>query len=196
MKNTVLWLAPALALVAGCQQENREPAAQAQTFHEIMTNEIDPGADVVWEIGNRAIGDQAGIDPTKMTDTEWTKLAEGADALRASALKIATMDPIVLTRPGVPIGDEGAPGGHSSATVQERFDRDPQSLRDLANALASHSGEIAAAARAHDAARAGPLLDQLDGVCESCHLTFWYPEQKAFVEDFLKRAGRQSEPQK
>jgi hypothetical protein len=130
-----------------------------------------------------------------MTATEWFKLAEGADALRASALKIATMDPIVLTRPGVPIGDEGAPGGHSSATVQERFDKDPQTLRDMANALATHTGDIATAARAHDAAKAGPLIDQLDGVCESCHLQFWYPEQKAFVEEFQRQANQTSEPQ-
>jgi hypothetical protein len=192
MRKLGFLLVPALALVAGCSKEPAEPAQPAQTFHEVMTDEIDPGADVIWAIGNTAIGDQAGIDPAKMSDADWQKLAEGADALRASALKIAAMDPIVLTRPGVPIGDEGAPLGHTSAEVQANFDRDPQTVRDMANALASHTAEIAAAARARDAAKAGPLIDQLDSVCESCHLTFWYPEEKAFVEEFLREANRQS----
>jgi hypothetical protein len=193
MRKVGFWLAPALTLVAACSSEPEQPEQMAQTFHEVMTDEIDPGADVIWAVGNKAIGDQAGIDPSKMTDADWTKLAEGADALRTSALTIAAMDPIVLTRPGVPIGDEGAPLGHTSAEVQANFDRDPQTLRDMANALASHNLEIAAAARAHDAAKAGPLIDQLDSVCESCQLSFWYPEEKTFVEVFLREGNRQSE---
>ena len=53
----------------------------------------------------------------------------------------------------------------------------------------TNMGEIAAAARAHDAAKAGPLIGEIDGVCENCHLTFWYPEEKAFVEDFIRRGN-------
>ena len=95
------------------------------------------------------------------------------------------MDPLTVAKPGVKISDEGIPGGHTAAMVQARFDQDPQKLRDLANALASHMGELVAATRAHDAAKAGPLIDQLDCVCESCHLEFWYPDQKALVEEIL-----------
>jgi len=189
VKKIGLWLVPVVALTAACSSKPEKPEQGAQTFHEIMADEIDPGADVVWAVGNKAMSDQAGIDPSLLTDADWTKLAEGADALRASALKIATMDPIVLTRDGVPIGDEGAPLGHTSAEVQANFDKDPQGVRDMANTLARHMGEIAAAARAHDAAKAGPLIGEIDGVCENCHLTFWYPEEKAFVEDFIRRGN-------
>ena len=74
----------------------------------------------------------------------------------------------------------------TDAQVQARFDREPAKLRELAGALASHTGDLATAARAHDAARAGALVDQLDPVCESCHLEFWYPDQKAAVEELLR----------
>jgi len=195
VKKLAIWLVPLVASTAACSSEPKRPEQQSQTFHEIMAKEIDPGADVVWAVGNKAMSDQAGIDPSLLTDADWDKLAEGADALRASALKIATMDPIVLTRDGVPIGDEGAPLGHTSAEVQANFDKDPQTVRDMANTLANHMGEIAAAARAHDAAKAGPLIGEIDGVCENCHLTFWYPEEKAFVEDFIRRGNAQSEDQ-
>lgn len=185
MKRNMIWL---VAFLAACSSSEEQPAKPAQTFHEIMKDEIDLRADVVWEVGNAAIDDQAGIDPAKMTDAEWAKLANGAESLREAALKIATMDPIVLTRPGVSIADEGAPGGHSSAAVQARFDQDPQKLRDMANALAVHAGDIATAAGARNADRAGLLINQLDSVCESCHLEFWYPDQKAMVEEILGKS--------
>ena len=97
------------------------------------------------------------------------------------------MDPLVVASPGVKISDEDIPGGHTAAQVQGRFDRNPEKLREMADVLAVHTGDLAAAARAHDAARAGALVDQLDPVCESCHLEFWYPDQKALVEEILSR---------
>ena len=33
-------------------------------------------------------------------------------------------------------------------------------------------GDLATAANAHDAAKVGPIIDSLDGVCEGCHLDF------------------------
>ena len=178
-----LGLLPVLALVAACSSESEEPAAPALTFHEVMKDKVDKNADELWDISNAAIGDAAGLDPAKMTDERWAQIEAKATAVQQAALEIATMDPLVVAKPGVKISDEGIPGGHTAAMVQERFDKDPQKLRDLANALANHTGELAAAARAHDAATAGPLINDLDGVCESCHLEFWYPEQKALVDD-------------
>lgn len=179
-------LLPAAALVAACSSQSQPPAA---TFHTVMKDQVDRNADELWDISNAAIGDTAGIDPAKMTDARWAQLEAKAEAVQRAALEIATMDPVVLAEPGVKISDEGIPGGHTAAQVQQRLDQDPQKLRDLANALARHTGELATAARLHDAAHAGPLIDQLDGVCESCHLEFWYPDQKALVEEIL---GRQS----
>ena len=181
-----LGVLPVLALVAACSsQKQEEPAAPALTFHEVMKDKVDKNADELWDVSNAAIGDAAGLDPTKMTDERWAQLTAKAEAVQQAALEIATMDPLTVAKPGVKISDEGIPGGHTAAMVQARFDQDPQKLRDLANALASHMGELVAATRAHDAAKAGPLIDQLDGVCESCHLEFWYPDQKALVEEIL-----------
>jgi hypothetical protein len=182
------WLVPGLLLVAGCSQEQKEPEQAAQTFHEVMKNEVDVRADLVWGVGNAAIGDRGGIDATKMTDADWVKLAEGATSLQQAALKIATMDPVVVTRPGVKILDEDEPLGDKPVDIQARFDKDPDTLRNMANGLATHAGDIATAARSHDAARAGELVDQLDGVCEGCHVEFWYPSQRALI-DRIRNVG-------
>lgn len=185
MRMRTLGLLPALVLVAGCSSENERSAAPQLTFHEVMKDEVDKNADALWDVTNPAEGDAAGLNPAKMTDARWAQLEIKAEAVQQAALKIATMDPLTVAKPGVKISDEGIPGGHTAAMVQERFDKDPQKLRDLANALARHSGDLVTAARRHDAAAAGPLIDQLDGVCESCHLEFWYPDQKELVEQIL-----------
>jgi hypothetical protein len=177
-------LVPALAGLAAC---SKAPEAPALTFHEVMKDQVDKNADALWDIANAAIGDQAGIDPAKMTDKRWNDIADRAEAVQHAALTIATMNPIVVAKPGVKISDEDTPFGHTAAQVQGRFDKNPEDLHDMANALAVHTGELADAARAHDAARAGMLIDQLDGVCESCHLEYWYPDQKAAVDAILKR---------
>lgn len=182
MSRGVAWLAPSLLLVAGCSQNGGEPEQAAQTFHEVMKDEVDTRADLVWGVGNAAIGEKGGIDPAKMTDADWAKLADGATSLQQAALKIATMDPIVLTRPGVKILDEDEPLGDKAVDVQARLSASTERVHDMANALAVHAGDIASAAKEHDAARAGELIDALDGVCEGCHVEFWYPSQRALID--------------
>jgi hypothetical protein len=186
MNKLGLWIAPLLALTTACSQEHEEKAPEQLTFHEIMKNEVDKNADELWDISNKAIGERAGIDPDKMSDAQWNQLADKAAAVQQAALKIASLDPLVVAKPGVKISDEDIPGGHTAAQVQGRFDKDPEHLRDMARGLAAHTGDLATAARAHDAARAGALIDQLDPVCEGCDLDYWYPDQKALVEEILR----------
>jgi hypothetical protein len=178
-------LLPVLALAAACQKKEA-PAAQAEllTFHEVMKGQVDKHADELWDMSNQWIGEKAGLDPSKMDDKKWDQLAAKADEVQKAALTIVGLDPILVVKPGVKIGDEGLPGGHTGAQVQARIDKDPQHLRDMAQALANHMAQLATAARARDAGKAGPLIDQLDGVCEDCHLDFWYPDQKELVEKY------------
>jgi len=73
--------------------------------------------------------------------------------------------------------------------VQHNVDQDPQGLRDLANSLAQHTADLTAAAQKHDAATAGKLVNELDGVCESCHVKYWYPSQRALIDQIRKNSG-------
>jgi len=181
------WVQAGLAvlLVAGCSSPQEETSAPQLTFNEIMKGEIDIRADEVWAIGNAAIDEEAGLDPAKMTDADWDKLAASSTSLQQAALELAKLDPVVVVRPGVKIADEGVPGGDTAAEVQANIDRNPQGMRDMANTLAAHMAELTRAAEAHDTEKAGPLINQLDGVCESCHLNYWYPSQKEMVEELM-----------
>ena len=183
------WLVlPALVLTASCKKQETPP--EQKTLHEVMKDEVDVRADVVWEVGNSHINGDAGIDPASMSDADWKKLASAAVGLQQAALDLAALkDPIVVAKPGVKIADEGVPGGDSAASVQANVDKDPQGFRDHANSLAQDMADLATAANKHDAAAAGPIINQLDGVCESCHLEFWYPSQKKLVDQIRKEGG-------
>ena len=187
--NRWVWIVmPGLLLTAGCQKQEAGP--QQKTLHEIMKDQVDVRADDVWAIGNAHIGADAGIDAASMSDEDWTKLASAAVNLQQAALAIANLkDPIVVAKPGVKIADEDVPGGDSAASVKANIDKDPQGLRDHANALAADMADLAKAANKHDAATAGPIINQLDSVCESCHLEFWYPSQKALVNEIREKGG-------
>ena len=179
---------PALVLVAGCQKHEQAPTQK--TFHEIMKDEVDVRADEVWAIGNAHIDGNAEIDAASMTDDDWKKLATAAVSLQQAALAIANLkDPIVVVKPGVKIADEDVPGGDSAASVKANIDKDPQGLRDHANSLAADMADLAKAANQHDAKAAGPIINQLDSVCESCHLEFWYPSQKDLVNKIREEGG-------
>ena len=185
MRMVPLALTAAVALSA-CSQEAQQPEPDMVTFNDVMLKQIDEPADALWDVANAAIGDEGGIDPARMDDAKWDRLAMLAGRVKAGADAIAAMEPVKVARDGVKIGDEDIEGGHTAAQVQAAIDRDPALLRELANSLGGHMTELEAAAKAHDAARAGPLVDQLDGVCESCHLRFWYPEQREMVERYQR----------
>jgi cytochrome c556 len=179
---------PAL-LLAGCSKKPEEPAKKT-TVHEVMKDEVDTRADDVWAVGNAHMTEDAGIDGATMTDADWKKLAAAATSLHAAALDLASLpEPLTVVKPGGRIAFEDTDWGDKATAVQHNIDQDPQGLRDLANALAQHTSDLTAAANKHDAATAGRLVNELDGVCEGCHVKYWYPSEKALIESINKTAG-------
>ena len=63
--------------------------------------------------------------------------------------------------------------------MQAAIDAEPAKFRALAQALSASMDQVVAAAKAKDAAKLFDVSGGLDQVCESCHMQFWYPEQKA-----------------
>jgi hypothetical protein len=177
-------LTVSLAVVAACSQKAEQPLAAQVTLHDVMKDKIDLHADELWDVSNSVLDEVAHLDPALMTDERWAQIERRSRAVQQAALELERMDPVVVVKPGVKIADEGVPYGDTGAEVQVNVDKDPQKLREFAHVLAVHAGDIASAARAHDFQRAGLLIGQLDGVCEDCHLEFWYPSQKALLKQY------------
>jgi Cytochrome C' len=182
----------ALAACNQAAEEAAEPAAL--TLHEVMKEQVDANADALWDVTNAAIDDDAMIDPALLDDAKWAQIIDLSGKVEAGARTLAAMDPIVVAAPGVKIADSDIEDGHTAAQVQSFLDADPATFRNLATTLADHMGELRAAAQARDSAKLALLVNQLDGVCESCHLNYWYPEQAEMVRSIRQAGGDDPAP--
>jgi hypothetical protein len=183
-----MWMMmPAVLLAAGCTKKHEQPASQSATLHQIMKTEVDPRADDVWAIGNAHMDKDAGLNGATMTSADWARLSSTAANLKRGAQDLASLpDPITVVQPGDKIAYQDEAWADKPEAVQQNIDEDPQGVRDLANALSQHMDDLIAAANKHDAKAAGKLLNEIDGVCESCHVKYWYPSQKALVDSLNK----------
>jgi hypothetical protein len=182
----------AMLALAGCSKAEKTP--EPVTVHEVMLNTVDKHADELWDVTNAAIAEEGGIDPAKMDDKRWDDVARLATEVEGGAKQLAALEHPKAVKPGVKIADEDVPFGDSGASVQANLDKNPELFREYAGTLATHMHDMAEGAKKHDAAVVGPLVDQLDQVCESCHLDYWYPSQKELVEKYAR--GPVTEPTK
>jgi len=160
-----------LALSA-CKQE---AAAAPVDVRAAMQNGVNPATLAIWDVGNNAMNDDGGIDPAKMDEAKWTRLADAAGQLSAAAKGLGAGTTFIASNPD---NAEVAEGEIAMAQVQAHLDANPDGFAEMARALAAHADKIAAAAKAKDAPAAGALVSQIDQVCESCHTAYWYPEQQ------------------
>jgi len=139
----------------------------------VMQQSVNPAILEIWDVGNNAMSDDGGIDPAKMTDESWSRLAGAAEKLGEASRTIAAADKISAAAPD---NSDTAEGEISMSDVQRFIDADADGLRELALNQAEHADRLLAAAKAKDAATAGDLVAGMDLVCESCHMRYWYPE--------------------
>ena len=147
--------------------------AAALDVRATMQTEVNPAMLAIWDVGNNALNEEGGIDPALMDAEKWARVAQAADQLAAAGKAMAAAEGYVAAAPD---NGEVAEGEIAMSAVQQHIDADPAGLKQMAAAFAEHSGRLAAAARAQDAKAAGELIAGMDGVCESCHARYWYPE--------------------
>lgn len=161
--------------LAACGKQPTEPKP---TLHEVMAGRIDTIADVIWEESSKAYGEDGKAAPGKLTEAEWSKIAQAARDLHDGAIVIIENPDLQATRPGAKILDEGkVPEAITASQVAMYLDRDRPGLARHARELSNLALGIESAAKAHDAVKTVQLSEDLDEVCESCHKEFWYPDQ-------------------
>lgn len=176
IKPSVLVAASALAVFAASALA--QPAAPLDV-RATMQGRVNPAMLAIWDVGNNALNENGGIDFKLMDDAKWAQVAEAATQLAAAGKDMAAAGAFVAAAPDNAAVDEGE---ITMAAVQQHIDGGPDGLRQMAAAFADHAARIAAAAKAKDAQTAGDLIAETDQVCETCHLEFWYPEQKELLE--------------
>ncbi len=172
LKNTVFMAALA---AAGIALSADAPKANVQLT---MLTKVNPQGLALWEITNNAMGDDGAVSASKITKAQWAELLEIGKALEEGGRTLTTSNGIIAALPGTKLQDETNPGASKAADVQRYIDAKPAVFRSHSLELQKTGAAIIEAAKKRDAKRLDAVSSSLDGVCESCHTIFWYPQQK------------------
>lgn len=184
----LLWSLGALTLPS-CTQGTPSGAAPGTaedvftpvlSVQELMEDIIDPVADWVFDAAVVDVS-AAGISETMpRTDDDWRHVERGLLILAESS------NLLQMQRPMVPPGDESLaepPGGAelTPREIEARIAADRALWNQYAAELRMAAVASLESVRAHDTDALFDVGDRIDRACESCHLEFWYPGDKALV---------------
>ena len=182
---TLMTLAVALAM-SGCHQPSANTApAQMPTLapfkitasvKELMEAIIDPSADGVWDSVGTIITQKGTDNRQPHTDAEWKQVRLHALAL-IEGTNLLMMDGRRLIPEGGKILDEGSEGVLSTAEAEQKFSAQHAVFVQFAGALNDVGHEMLQAIDARKPEAMVEAGEKMDEVCESCHTTFWYPNQ-------------------
>jgi hypothetical protein len=161
------------------------PAAAASTpspvqitasIQELMDAVIDPSADALWDSVSITTTPKGTVFHQPKSDEEWREARRHAIAL-IEGTNLLVMDGRTLVAPGSPVLDQGTSGVLSAEAGQKLFDAQHPTFVQFARALRESGTQMLTAIDKKDPTGMMNAGAAMDGVCESCHLTFWYPNQ-------------------
>ena len=177
MRTRWIVIATLLCVASGCNRSvprGPELAAEA-TIKDLMDAMVDPSAEYLFENIVEIVDEKGIIDKTPKTNEEWKQA-------RRRALMLFEA-PNLLVAPGRRVA---APGDKAEYPEVELHPEQIQTMidddRDAWVRRAKRLQDAAALAlKAIDARDKKDLFDKLgdvDKACESCHLHYWYPNDK------------------
>jgi len=160
---------------------------------ELMESMIDPIADnifdaVWWDITPKGI-----IETQPRTDDDWAKVKVGAVTLAEGIYLLK------VPRPFAPPGDVNKSVGPnppelSPTQIKAKLDADPVLWDAKIQALRNVALEVLEVVKKKDVNELFEASEDLDKACEACHLEYWYPGDRAAVEDDAKQKARFDKP--
>ena len=171
--SAVLGCAALLSFAIAQQKSTASNRPVYSSVKELMESIIDPSADTLWNAVGTIVDKENGIQElVPKTEEDWLNV-------RKAAVRIVEGGNLLMMP-----GREAAPPGTKSETpgvelepaeIAALIRNDRKAFDGFAQALQALGVE---AVRASDNKNADLILDigaRMEGVCESCHQTFWYP---------------------
>jgi hypothetical protein len=173
------WILIATLLCASSGCSRPEPPASElppqATIKELMGSMIDPSADFLFETIVEIVDETGIIDKTPKTDEEWKEvrrhaviLLEAPNLLIAKGRKVAPLGE-AAAYPEVELQPE---------QIQKLIDDDRASFVRRAKKLQDAAALALKTIDARDKKALFQALTEVDKACESCHLHYWYPNDK------------------
>ena len=167
---------PAAAPAAAPAAPAAPPYQVMASIQELMDAVIDPSADALWDSVSIIETVKGTVFHQPHTDEEWQGARRHAIAL-IEGTNLLVMDGRKLVAPGSAVLDQGTSGVLSAEEGQQKFDSQHPTFVQFAKALREAGTQMLTAIDKKDPAGMMNAGAAMDGVCESCHLTFWYPNQ-------------------
>ena len=145
------------------------------TIKDLMQSIVDPTADVLWESVGTVVDRDGVHEAIPKTPEDWADL-------RHAAIRIIEGGNLLVMpgREAAPPGAESdAPGVElEPAQITALINGNRESFNAFAMALQALGSEFVQASDARNPALILDIGARMEGVCESCHQTFWYPSEK------------------
>lgn len=185
-----------LLLVAGglsgsCQSSQPTPAAAAgpadppfratSTIREVMQSMVAPSAQGLWDSVGRVSDAQGTRDLEPRSDEEWAAVRRHGVALMETT-NLLLIPGRHVAREGQQTlrADDAAPGTElPPSEIEKRINQNWSTWIAMVQTLHGSAASMLEAIDKKDVARLESNGSDLDGVCESCHLVFWYPQPPA-----------------
>ena len=163
---------------------------------EFMQYVIDPLSDNVFDAVITDIGPKGIRETIPKTDADWEKVRTGAASI-AEAIYL-----LKVVRPFTPPGDVNNSTGPnppelSPTQIQAKLDADPVLWNAKIEALRNVCLEVMEIVKKRDPKNNQRSVDELfeasedlDNACENCHLEYWYPGDRAAVEEDKRQRAR------
>lgn len=157
------------------------PFRATSTIRELMQSMIAPSAQGLWDSVGR-VSDATGTrDLEPQTPEEWAAVRRHVISLMEST-NLLLIPGRHVAREGQQTlkADDAAPGSElPPSEIEKRVNQNWAAWTAMAHTLHGSAASMLDAIDKKDVARLESSGSDLDGVCESCHLTFWYPQSPA-----------------
>jgi len=148
---------------------------------ELMQYMLDPASDFIFDAVKIETTRKGTVERVPKTDADWEKIRVGAVTIAEGAYLLK------VPRPFAPPGDENNSKGPdaselSPAQIKEKLERDPVLWNAKIEALRNVGLEVLEIVKTKKTAELWDASYNLDQACESCHIQYWYPGDKALLE--------------
>jgi hypothetical protein len=148
---------------------------------ELMRDMIDPASDFVFDSVGTVLTKGKRIEKIPKTDADWDRIRIGAVTMAEGAYLLK------IPRPFAPAGDENNSAGPepaelSPSQITAKLLADPVLWNAKIEALRNVGLEVIDIVKRRDVNELWDAGENLDQACESCHLEYWYPGERALLK--------------
>jgi len=159
---------------------------------ELMRDMLDPAADPIFDAVKFEITKAGTTERAPKTDEDWQKIRIAAVTLAEGSYLLKVQRPFVP--PGEENNSEGPEASElSAAAIKTKLEADPVLWNAKIEALRNVALEVLEIVKNRQTEELWGAGHDLDVACESCHIQYWYPGDKALYQRLDRRLRELSE---